>query len=463
MVCARLREGDKAPDLVGRLLKDLRDENRRLSAELDALRRQKVWYARKLEAGSALAGRLRQTRVYRHLRRVGLWGWAADLIDDIDLNGHPMRARVRTPGTLKRVAIDLAGMRTDGQRGGSAVFVVSLLELLQRSWPDVHFAVAAEDAVAEKVPRGDNISFGPSVESTARNADLLFCPLGSVPMQVSHNLPIVTVVYDLQHRVFADFFSPEELDARERDLRRACSVSDRVVCISDFVRSTLLDTGLAEPAAVASIPVRFEPIQDLIPRDAALPLGLKPNEYFLYPANFWEHKNHELLLTAIGVFFGNHPQSSVKFVCTGYASDRMAELERAVQGMGLGERVLLPGYLDREAFLDVLAGCRALVFPSLYEGFGMPVAEAILMGKPVIASRIPAIQEIAADAALYFDPKNPHEISARLAEFESNPNLSAELLERARPLRESLEDVDGAAMSYRKLFEEAAGGAALAQ
>ena len=94
--------------------------------------------------------------------------------------------------------------------------------------------------------------------------------------------------------------------------------------------------------------------------------------------------------------------------------------------------VILPGYLSEEELAALLASCKALIFPSLYEGFGMPILEAMAFSKPILCSNVTSLPEVAGDGALLFDPRRPHEILAAIEQIISDSKLASSLVERGK-------------------------------
>jgi glycosyltransferase involved in cell wall biosynthesis len=281
-------------------------------------------------------------------------------------------------------------------------------------------------------------------------AELLFCPFTGI-FFYDPTVPVVSVVADLQYLYYPQFFTPEDRHERERNFRHVCQVASRVVCISEYTRDTVLQHSdlLPDRAVVIHIAARGPLAVPSRDREGAV------RRYLLYPANFWRHKNHELLLTAFGIYRAAHPQSDLKLVLTGAPSARCDELREAVRRMGLAESVTFAGYLPEEAFASLLAGAAAMIFPSLFEGFGMPVLEAMSAGVPVLCGNLTSLPEIAGDAALLFDPRRPAEIVAAIERLESDPALRADLIERGR--RRAAEFLQPAEMAtrYWEVFEQA--------
>src|SRR5262249_16511954 len=141
--------------------------------------------------------------------------------------------------------------------------------------------------------------------------------------------------------------------------------------------------------------------------------------FLLYPARRWPHKNHERLFEAFALLRRDHPE--LRLVLTGGGPPR--EVPPGVEDRGL----VAPG--DP---LSLYRRASALVFPSLYEGFGQPVLEAMACGCPVACSDIPALTEVAAGAARLFAPHDPQAIVAAVKDVLAAPGeLRARGLERA--------------------------------
>ena len=285
----------------------------------------------------------------------------------------------------------------------------------------------------------------------AHHPDALLCPF-TVPRFAHPAIPALSIVYDLQHTELPQFFGTAELAHREHNLRQACRLATRIVCISDFVRRSILASYPVAPEKVTTIHIRMAtrlpPGDEAVRASVLARLGLSEDGYLLYPANFWEHKNHRALLSAMGMFRSGHPQSKLKLVCTGAPGMQMEELRAAADAMKLSDRVLFPGYLSEAELAALLSGCRALIFPSLYEGFGMPVIEAMAAGKPVLCSNVASLPEVAGDAALFFAPALPAEIAGAIERIESDARLRVRLIRAGYANAARFSDADRMAAGY---------------
>jgi glycosyltransferase involved in cell wall biosynthesis len=156
-------------------------------------------------------------------------------------------------------------------------------------------------------------------------------------------------------------------------------------------------------------------------------LGLK-GPALVFAGEFEPHKNLPRLLDAFEEVARERPDATL--VLAGGRGPDLAAITARTRD--LGERVLLPGYLPRRELLALVAGARALAFPSLAEGFGLPVLEAFAAGTPVVTSSRGSLAEVAGDAALIVDPEDTASIAAGLRRIVSDDALALELSARGR-------------------------------
>ena len=173
-------------------------------------------------------------------------------------------------------------------------------------------------------------------------------------------------------------------------------------------------------------------------------IGLTSSRYLLYPANAWPHKNHRRLVEAFAAFLRNQPASDLALVLTGEPSAAFDELDRYAQKMIPGGRFGFAGYVSEAEFSSLLRNCRALIFPSQYEGFGLPVLESMAAGRAVLCSDTTSLPEVVGDAAILFNPSEPAEIAAGIVRLESDGKQRAAAFGSARDV----------ALRYLAVFEE---------
>jgi glycosyltransferase involved in cell wall biosynthesis len=141
-------------------------------------------------------------------------------------------------------------------------------------------------------------------------------------------------------------------------------------------------------------------------------LGLA-RPFIYYPAATWLHKNHINLLRAVSMLISDFHFDG-DLVLTGVSTSARDSLQKNITGLGLQDRVHVLGYLPYDTLPVIYNLARLMVFPSLFEGFGMPVLEAMACGCPVVCSDVTSLPEVAGEAAGYFDPTSPDEIAAAI-------------------------------------------------
>ena len=407
--------------------------------------------------------------------------------------------------TIRSVGVDLTPMLPGGSNGGAKVFIIGLLQNLSKIAPDTNFVLLTREETHEELSSLDRpnmrrnlvrkrdvlhqrtqiqnigsmlfsmvplglrrslISRGSFLLSSRKRQmdkllekpqsfDLLFCPF-SAPVYHAEGTPTVSIFYDLQHMEYPQFFDQVELAHRDLVISEMCKKSDFIAAISHFSRETLLSRTGISPEKVIPIPICLHPGPDTHKRGASdilKRLELSPKRYFLYPANFWRHKNHEILFTAFGLAKDSGFLKGIQLVCTGHSDNRQQKLKRVIKAMGLDKEILCPGFVTDTELKSLLTHSRALVFPSLYEGFGMPVVEAMSRGVPVACSNGSALREVVGEAGLMFDPRNPFEIADTLKALAVDDHeLRSRIIIKGLEQASKFMNMDGMAEQYLGLL-----------
>jgi glycosyltransferase involved in cell wall biosynthesis len=276
--------------------------------------------------------------------------------------------------------------------------------------------------------------------------DVVHYPV-TVPIPRVNGAASVVSLNDVQHHELPEFFSTPERHYRRWAYDRAARRADEVLTLSEHARGQIIER-LGIPAdRVTAIPCavdheRFTPE----PSDLDATLDL-PQRFLLYPANLWPHKNHARLLRA----FARAGVSDLHLVLTGQTYGR------PLPGPAL-ERVRHLGHLPFEHLPALYRRATATVFPSLFEGFGMPLVEAMASGCPVAASARGAIAETCGPAALLFDPEDEDAIAGAMVQIvedgDMRERLRADGLARAADFR--WDDVASRHVEvYRRAFARA--------
>ena len=317
-----------------------------------------------------------------------------------------------------RVALSMLTLVRGGM-GGSETYARALTEQLSRT--DAVTATAFVPASAQGFSEGisehvvHSVRTGPSTRErllglahvTARSgsirrsmaeADIVHFPFTvPAPTPVRTQAAVQTLL-DVQHLEMPHMFSRVELLYRRRFYEGFAAKADAVITISHFAKARMihslgLDPDRIHVAHLGVDTARYTPN-----------LGTREN-FVLYPARGWPHKNHARLIEAMTLARRERPD--LRLVLTGGGLE------------GLGD---LPGWVDRrglvsqDELLRLYQSASALVFPSLYEGFGLPPLEAMASGCPVAASNAGSLPEVVGDAAVQFDPHEPEAIAAGIVQ-----------------------------------------------
>jgi len=257
-----------------------------------------------------------------------------------------------------------------------------------------------------------------------KDLDLVHYPITVPAPRV--RLPTVVTLHDVLHHD-----RPEVLPRSLRFYRRfaydrAARSATLVAADSEYGKSRIVERLGISPERIEVVHLGVD--EDYRPEardedDGVLRSFELPERFVLYPATYWHHKNHERLIDA----FAALRDTELALVLTGNPYGRLRGLVERGRRLGIEQRVIHLGQVDRGALPALYRRADALVFPSLYEGFGAPPLEAMASGCPVACSPRAALTEICGDAALYFEPEDPAAIAEAIERLTSDSTLRAEL------------------------------------
>ena len=263
-------------------------------------------------------------------------------------------------------------------------------------------------------------------------ADVVHYPL-TVPVPPVDRPTILTLL-DVQHLDLPALFPRGERVFRRLAYDRAARKASRVVVISEWTRERVVERLELDPTRVHAIHLavdheRFFPDPD-VPREP----------FLLYPARPWPHKNHARLFEAFAALREARPE--LRLMLTGVGHDPVR----------LPDGVDARGGVPTDELVSLYRRAAAVVFPSLYEGFGLPPLEALACGCPVASSRAGSLPEVLGDAAVLFEPEDPSSIAAGVHEALDR----AEELSRLGPQRAAAFTWEATARAHDAVYALAA-------
>lgn len=249
------------------------------------------------------------------------------------------------------------------------------------------------------------------------------------------SVPSVYHPHDLQHLHMPHLFDPRELAERTATYRQHCLDARMVVALSTWGQRDVMQAyGLTEDRVrvVPNAPVlgayRAPTAANLTDTRRRLSL---PARYLFYPAATWPHKNHIALLDAMALL-RDRDRLAIPLVCSGLQTDHFSAIAAHVDARGLTDQVQFVGWVNTLDLRGLYAGAHALVFPSLFEGFGIPVAEAFEARVPVACSNVTCLPDLARGAAELFDPADVNDMAGAIARVWGNTVVRGQLASRAR-------------------------------
>jgi len=269
-----------------------------------------------------------------------------------------------------------------------------------------------------------------SIRSHLGALDLFFCPLNALyPRPVA--VPSVVTIADIQEAFLPQLFTPAILYSRDRHTVGSTHMADCVITISEFSKQTLLEKHrLPEQKIVVSHHCADSIFYD---ENRVLPSLSQPlpDVFVLYPANFWQHKNHEGLLKALRIL-REEEGLAIDAVLTGFPMPNGYPLAAKAAEYRVASQVHVLGHVSVGELARLYRNARMLVFPSRFEGFGIPLLEAMASGCPVAAANVASIPEVTGDAAVLFDPEQPRDIANAIARLWRDRSLRDDMAMRGR-------------------------------
>jgi glycosyltransferase involved in cell wall biosynthesis len=240
----------------------------------------------------------------------------------------------------------------------------------------------------------------------------------------------VVTFHDMQHEFFPQFFTEKERRMRSERYRTSAFAAQTVIAISEHAKGCMVDRYGVEPDKIQVIyqgcDAEYRPIDDLEQLELARSrIGLA-KQFIYYPAATWPHKNHQVLFAAIQIMVERY-QFDGHLVLTGTEKTSHEALLSDIDSRRLGNVVRILGYLPYSDLPYLYNLAKLMVFPSLFEGFGIPVLEAMACGCPVVCSQATSLPEVAGAAALYFNPFDPEEIAEKMWSVWSDDSKQKQL------------------------------------
>lgn len=265
-----------------------------------------------------------------------------------------------------------------------------------------------------------------------QNVDLFFAPSSYIiPSILPSSIKTIITVHDLVAFLHPNTHQKKATIIEKLLLRRALRRAAHVVTVSENTRTDLLQRFHYDPKKISTVicaaSEEFKPIAPENLRNFMTQTNL-PEKFFLAVGTLEPRKNYLNLITAFKNISDHYPDFHL--IIVGKNGWQYEKIHAAIKENYLNKKVHLLGYLSNKSLVNLYSLAKALVFPSFYEGFGLPPLEALQCGCPVIASHTSSIPEVVGESALLINPENPTQITEAMLKIIKDPGLTLRLRQK---------------------------------
>jgi glycosyltransferase involved in cell wall biosynthesis len=349
--------------------------------------------------------------------------------------GHAEWLRPFVGGPCRIVDIGASRIRTVGRWVRGALGTTGAFGVL----PSSRVSVAPNDRAIE-----------------ALGADVIHFPTQRAFLTATPN---VYQPHDLQHVHLPRFFSDAARQSRDRVYRTYCAQAAAVVVMSEWGRTDIVREYGLQRSRVYVVPwapmLAEYPVPTAADIEATRRRYSLPGPFAYFPAHTFPHKNHVGLLQALARL-RDSAGLAVPLVCTGRRNEFYGVIRERVRELRLDEQVRFLGFVPPADVAVLYRACRAVVFPTLFEGWGLPLSEAFYAGVPIACSRVTCLPEQADGGAMLFDPSDQSDMARAIAAVWSDEDLRARLVARGREVVARL-GWDRTARMFRAIYRRVSG------
>jgi glycosyltransferase involved in cell wall biosynthesis len=244
-------------------------------------------------------------------------------------------------------------------------------------------------------------------------------------------VPIVVSVHDVSFLEHPDYFPFYRSLQLRMTVRRTIQQATRILTGSEFSRDAIARAYSLDPERIAVVPNAAADCYHPVRHEAALVqvaerFGLA-TPFILVVGDLQPRKNHRGLIESFTSLLQSHPHLPHRLVLAGKETWFAGRVYAAARESGVGDRIRFLGFVSDDDLLHLYNACELFCFPSYYEGFGLPVLEAMACGAPVCCSNTSAVPEVADGAALLFNPYNADEITRAMLDLILLPELKVRM------------------------------------
>jgi len=371
-----------------------------------------------------------------------------------------------------RIAIDAHSVGTG--LGGNESYAINLIEALAEIDPTNEYTIYVTKPAARE--RFENRWPNFSIRSTLPHTPLIRIPLSLSrelrrnPVDVLHvqftappfaPCPVVVSIHDLSFEHFPQTFKRRSRFQLRMTVRKSAREAEQILTLSEFVRNDVIKTYGISGDKITAIPLaapdRFAPVHDQKELQRIRQKYGINGDYILAVGAIQPRKNLPRLIEAYSFLRGVHSNDKLpRLVLVGKLAWLYEETLRRIEELGLGDLVILTGYVPEDDLPALYSGTKCFVYPSYFEGFGLPPLEAMKCGAPTVVGNRASLPEVVGDAAILVDPFEVGDLALAISRVISDEDLR-ESLRTAGQQRAKLFSWKDTARKTLAVYQRAAG------
>ncbi len=264
-----------------------------------------------------------------------------------------------------------------------------------------------------------------------RDFNVFFSPAHYAPRFLSSSF--VVTIHDLSYFYYPQEFLKQDLYKLKNWTKYSVAKAKKVIAVSKTTKKDLIKFYNVPDEKIEVIYNGYgKNVRNQISKIKNInqKLNVKKNKFLLYVGTLQPRKNLTVLIKAFAVFKKDNPD--FRLIIVGKKGWLFDEIFQQVKDLGIEQEVIFTGYIPDSELAELYKNAFCYVMPSLYEGFGIPILEAMSYGCPVISSFSSSLPEVGGEACLYFDPKNEKDLWEKLKEMRENAHLRNELIKKGK-------------------------------
>lgn len=242
--------------------------------------------------------------------------------------------------------------------------------------------------------------------------------------------PTVSTIHDISEYIYPEKYSKIQSVFRKVIVKFQMKISDEIFTVSKFSKDNMIEIFNLYDEKIKVIPngIDFSKFKSTLTNTYISKCGLLEDQYFLYVGEIEKTKNVGNALVAFSEFIKEH--KNYKFVICGKNGNDTNNIKSIIEDKNLNDNVIMTGYVSNHELIELYTNSFAFVFPSLFEGFGLPILEAMAVGTPVLCSNTSSLPEVSGDCAILFDPLNSSEIFNSMNKLYNNKDIRKEIIKK---------------------------------